>query len=86
MHYNYTVYRSYVDYFDMFPINGQRDTFLFWSQTIELSVMLSCMCEAANVFSGPNYFPIAIMDKIAEGLEMPMTQLRWCGTTNGGTS
>ncbi len=70
----------------MFPITAAMDTFLFWSQTIELSVMLSCMCNAADVFSGPNYFPISIMDKIADRLDMPMTQLRWCGTTSGGIS
>ena len=69
----------------MFPITAMRDTFLFWSQTIELSVMLSCMCDAADVFSGPNYLPISIMDKIADSLDMPMTDLRWCGTTSGGT-
>ena len=69
----------------MFPITAKMDTFLFWSQTIELSVMLSCMCNAADVFSGPNYLPISIMDKIANRLVMPMTQLRWCGTTSGDT-
>lgn len=69
----------------MFPINGKRNTFLFWSQTIELAGMLSCMCEAADVFSGPNYFPVAIMDKVASELVMPMTDLRWCGTTDNNT-
>ncbi len=56
------------------------DTFLFWSGTMDLLGMLSCMCDAADVFSAANYPPIAIMGSIAEQLGMMMAELRWCGT------
>ncbi len=79
--------RNYKKYFDLFewPENAQRNSFLFWSQTVELSGLLSCMCDAANVFAGPSYDPIAIIDKIIVSLIMENTLsedgLRWCGTT-----
>ncbi len=75
--------KNYEDYFDMFPITTKMDTFLFWSGTMDLSgMMLSCMCDAADVFSGANYPPVAIMGSIAEQLGMMMADLRWCGTTS----
>ncbi|XP_064382740.1 ADP-ribosyl cyclase/cyclic ADP-ribose hydrolase-like isoform X2 [Halichondria panicea] len=72
--------KNYEDYFDMFPITTKMDTFLFWSGTMDLLGMLSCMCDAADVFSAANYPPIAIMGSIAEQLGMMMAELRWCGT------
>ncbi len=47
--------------------------------------MLSCMCEAANVFAGPSYDPVAIVGKITDRLKMRMMELRWCGTTRANS-
>ncbi len=72
----------------MFPLPNQgvaTNMYLFWSNTIQIVSILSCLPDSAEVFAGARHVPVAIMDKIAVKLSMPMTDLRWCGTTSGGT-
>ena len=74
----YLLCSDYVDYFQVIPIEVERNQNLFWSGVLELVGMVSCMCSTgANVVSSTNTPSSAIINSIGS--------INWCGTTDSSS-
>ena len=69
---------DYVNYFQVLPIEVERNQNLFWSGVLELVGMVSCMCSTgADVVSSTNTPSSAIFNSIGS--------VNWCGTTDSSS-